>query len=158
MVFHDPKPSGGSFRSKLKPQPITITITTQTAKGAAPDEAVRTQAGSIPEDGPLRKPAPSDEAHRIFERARASSAFVTSPGRFRELWAALDECGVFNLPRWRSGIPPVDKPSIRMTAEGRTWIFLRPDVGGEDLQRREDIQKAQLAWRMAKIQIVGFVP
>jgi hypothetical protein len=156
IVFYDPKPRGTVNRG-LRPRPVTITITTEGDHNRRADEASRTTAGTIPREGAEKKPTKS-EVLRKFE-ALSASAYVTSPAKFKDLWEALADVGVFKLPRYRGGIPPEDKASIRLTAEGRTWILMRPSDAPESLSADpEERAQVQGAWGRAKILIVEFVP
>jgi hypothetical protein len=94
---------------------------------------------------------------KIFEEARTNAARVVSSRDFQDLWETLDAFGVFKLPRYRGGIPPEDKPSLRLSAEGKTWIFLRPTDAPSQLPREEEEKKEiQEAWFKATTLLVTF--
>jgi len=161
IAFHEPRARvAGARKTRVQPTTITITITTQARRGHAADDPVGTGAGGIAREGAAERPTEPDVRRKIAEEARLRSAYVTSPARFRELWAALEQVGVFKLPRARGGAPPEDQPSILMTAGGRTWVFLRPDLAPEEVlsKKAEEIREIQAIWGQAKILIVSFHP
>jgi len=158
IVFYDPKPLGGARRG-TKPAPVLITITTRPQRGKIADEPGGIVKGRLEGKAPNREKTERQVREEIFQRAKASSAHMLSPAKFQELWRSLEDCGLFKLPRHRGGIPPEDKPSIRMSAEGRTWILLRPtDAPAQDLPGMDELASIKDVWGRAKLLIVGATP
>jgi hypothetical protein len=140
VIFRDPRERlarGGRRR------PTLITVTTEAQKGKRPDEP-STSAGTVTRDsGESQSKA---DLRRLLEGG--GSSVVVTQERFRTLWRALEEAGVFKLPRYRGGIPPEDQPYLSVSAEGRTWIFLHPARAQErDLPRgAEEQARVKRAW------------
>ncbi len=160
IAFHDPKPTRGSFNRGQRPQPTIIRFTTDAIKGRRTDEPTGTAAGTIDEEGKKGQKTESDVRKRILSQTEASSNHVVSPEGFASLWEALGSAGLFKLPRARGGIPPPGKPSIHLSAEGQTWVYLRPvDVTVDQLPRDgEAIRELQLAWGRVKLVLVNAAP
>ena len=162
IVFSDPKPRSGTFRGKTRHQPVLIRVTTsgQQEKVVDDPDGLSTRAGVVDGDAPSNQPTEKSLSRKIFQENRKKDAFVTSPERFQQLWKALEEIGVFQLPRNQSGIPPEELPSIQLSTAGKTFIFLRPvDLPAERLPPDAgEIGKLQAIWGQAKLQIAAFVP
>ncbi len=137
-------------------RPTLITITTEQVRGTKEDRHINVDAGRIEGDTTKGRPTGKYELREIF-KFQSRTATVVSPQRFAGLWRGLVEAGVFKLPRYRGGIPPENKPSIRMSAEGKTWIFLRPtDSPQTSLPRdQREILEIRQAWANAKILIIS---
>lgn len=156
IAFYDPR-SGRSSKIGRSRMPALIIITTQKITGTSEDQHIKVDVGTIQGTDGKGRPTAKGDLRNIFQHSPRPR--VVSQARFAELWSALEGVNVLKLPRHGGGIPPEDRPSIRMSAEGKTWIFLRPtDVPPGSLPKsREELEVMRNAWINGKILIVNSI-
>jgi hypothetical protein len=161
------QPSARGSRTGRRLQASTIRITTKEDTKSARDEPTRmddnpekgdvvVRGGRIVGEGSGRDPTGKGTAREIMRQFQ-SSAFIVSQETFATLWTEFEKAGVFALPRFRGGIPPQDKPSLAITARGRTWIFIRPtEADSRDLPKDEaKLKKMGESWSRAKALVMA---
>lgn len=150
IVLHQVPPKTPNFNTKQRMRPTTLRIITPALK--AKQQEAR-EAAQDPDKAPK---TPEEARRRTIQGARDNSAVILGPDRFATLWTQLETTGIFKLPQFRGGIPPEDLTSITLSAEGRTWIFLRPTDAAEGRTQKsnEEILELSSAWANSKLIIM----
>jgi hypothetical protein len=81
---------------------------------------------------------------------------VLSPARFSELWARLEDTGLFELPPYRGADPPARTEHVVVQSGKTRRIYTRPAIA--DPPQPDDPGVAHLkSWVAAELVILGFL-
>jgi hypothetical protein len=156
IIFHDPANQTG-FAKKKNLKPMTQIVTTAD-KELAQEDAYQSFSGAIGGAGDTRTSSERDErrlAQKIFDASRPGTARLLTVQKFNELWARLEEAGLFKLPLYRGNGVPENRPYFLLKSGKDRWIFALPTV---QAPRPDDPGVVALEhWRLAKIAFFNFL-
>jgi len=93
---------------------------------------------------------------RELLKPRTGIARVLTPARFAELWARLEETGLFELPPYRGSQPPANTEHITVQSGKSRRTYVRPEIA--DPPRPDDPGVTLLKiWVAAELAILEYV-
>lgn len=112
----------------------------------APGDSERVESG---------EPQKWDERRSTTPRPLfASAVILVSPEDLGALWQALEDAGLFQIPEYTSGAPPVERPFFLLQEEGgERHIFVRPEPSDLSAYPRVKQQEIAPVWGRAKLVI-----
>src|SRR5688572_1684514 len=146
IVYHEPESVG--LRKGRSPE--TTFIFTTASKGMAEDEGYEIRTGQL---GDSKN---AGDVARELLKPRTGIARVLTPARFAELWARLEETGLFELPPYRGSQPPANTEHITVQSGKSRRTYVRPEIA--DPPRPDDPGVTLLKiWVAAELAILEYV-
>ena len=146
IVYHEPESVG----LKKGRSPAKTFIFTTASKGMAEDQAYEIRTG------PLGGSKDAGDVARELLKPRTAIAKVLAPTRFAELWARLEDAGLFELPPYRGSDPPENTEHIIVQSGNKRRVYVRPEIA--DPPRPDDPGVPLLKiWVAAELAILQYL-
>jgi hypothetical protein len=155
IMYHEPVAQVGIMKTKARPvKQVFVTAGEELAEEHAFQSFSGTVEG-VDERAGVSQREWNKAVQKMLEKSQAGTTRVLKPEAFMDLWARLEDAGIFTLPLRAGKDRPTQEPYFFLKSGPETWVFARPAL---QAARADDPGVAHIrTWQKVKLVFFDFV-